>query len=303
MTPAASAPSPLPATPSPLPAKPSDTATAPAASAPATTLSAQEAALVMDDPTLEQTMLDAINQDRREHDLQPVAWDETAALAGARHVADMAQHGFFSHWNRSGYGPEYRYTQAGGSASVMENIYSYGYQYTDGRPAPIDDFVPIVERAEEELMLSPGHRRNILTPEHTHVGVGFAYNAETGMFLLAQEFTNHYVELEGLPMQAQPGAVVTVAGTLRETASEPLLNLAYQPFPSPRTVAELNTTSTYRSDATIFQALDISPAPDGSFQMEAVLDNEGQPGLYSMRVWVEHAGDRVLANDWTIAVR
>jgi hypothetical protein len=263
----------------------------------------QAASLVIYDPVFEQTMLDAINQDRREQQLQPVIWDEIAAQSAALHAADMAQHGFFSHWNQAGYGPEHRYNQVDGNASVMENIYSYGSQYTDGRPAPITDFLSIIERAQDELMRSPGHRQNILMPEHTHVGVGFAYNAQTGMFLLAQEFTNHYVTLDALPEQAQVGAPLALAGTLRETASEPLLNLAYQPFPSPLTVAELNATSTYRSEATVFHALDISPEPDGSFQSQAVLDNEGQPGLYSVRIWIEHKGRRILANDWTIEVR
>lgn len=259
--------------------------------------------LAMDDPALAQLMLDLINQDRQAHGLQPVDWDDRAAYAGALHAADMAAHSYFSHWSRSGHGPEYRYNQVGGMDSVMENIFTQWYRFDDGRPAPIDDFGAVVRRAQTGLMNSPGHRANILTPEHTHVGVGFAYNPETGSFYLAQEFINRYVVLQPLPAQAALGTTLQVVGELLPGASQPNINLTYQPFPQPMTLDELNATSSYSRDADIYQALNPHTTADGHFTAAVVLDHAGRAGLYSIRVWVNVQGQSVLASEWLIEVR
>jgi uncharacterized protein YkwD len=260
--------------------------------------------LALDDLELERVMLEAINRDRQEQGLAPVAWDRTAAYAGALHAADMAAHDFFSHWNREGYGPQYRYTRAGagGRDRVMENIYTSSARFSDGRPAPIEDFVEEVHEGQVNLMDSPGHRQNILTPEHTHVGVGFAYNPQAGRFVMAQEFVNRYVEMEPLPEQGPVGTRLLVVGRLLEGASQPNINLTYQPFPKPMSVAELNETGTYEHAAEIYQPVRPRVFEDGSFEAQVVLDYRGQAGVYSVRVWVGVQGQEVLASEWMVDV-
>lgn len=286
------------------PAAPSEaTATAVATTAPPASEAVPELPpLVMNDPALEEVMLEAINRDRQEQGLSSVAWDATAAQSGALHAADMAEYEYFSHWDQAGHGPQYRYNQVGGYDSVQENIFTYGYHFEDGSPAPIEDFAAVVRDSEASLMNSPGHRANILSPEHTHVGVGFAYNPQTGNFYLAQEFVNRYVEMEPMPAQAQLGENVAVVGRLLPGADEPLINLAYESLPQPMSIEELNATGTYISDAEIFEAISPDRAPDESFQAQPPLDNEGQAGLYSVRVWVQVEGQPVLASEWMIEV-
>jgi uncharacterized protein YkwD len=280
----------------------SDATDLPASSTTPTVPSINTIPLALADPALAQSMLEAINQDRQTHGLNPVAWDDTAAYAGALHAADMATHDYFSHWNRSGYGPEYRYNQVGGSDSVMENISTYSYRFDDGRPAPIVDFIPIIKQAQTGLMNSPGHRANILKPEHTHVGVGFAYNPETGSFYLAQEFVNRYVEMQPLPLQAEHDTILLISGKLLPDAHKPNINLTYQPFPQPMGLTELNATSSYSRDADIYEAISPNMEPDGTFATQIQLDNEGQAGIYSVRVWVEVQKQSILASEWLIAV-
>lgn len=247
-------------------------------------------------------MLGLINEDREANGLAAVAWDEPAARAGAQHAADMAAHAYFSHWNRAGYGPDYRYNQAGGRDSVQENIFTYAEHFSDGSPAPLADYAAVVRDAQVSLMDSPGHRANILTPEHTHVGVGFAYNPETGSFYVAQEFVNRYVALEPLPEQAQVGEEITVVGRLLPDARDPTINLTYQPFPERLSVATLNATSTYERDAEIYQALPPEYRSDGSFEAQAVMNHQWQAGIYSVRVWVLVGGQEVLASEWLLEV-
>jgi uncharacterized protein YkwD len=242
---------------------------------------------------LRQVMLDAINADRKANGLAAVAWDDVAASAGQAHAEEMLVNGYFSHWNLAGYGPEHRYALAGGLDTVAENIYEYWYRYGDGRPVPITDWNALIRKAEAGLMNSPGHRRNILDPFHTHVGVGIAYDAQKGELRLVQEFVNRWVRLEPLPQRLAVGATVTVTGVLLPGATDPVINLAYQAVPTPVSAKNV-PTGTYSSPAEFYQA--IKPDSTGErFASQIRLGKDEQKGLYSVRVWVKVAGQRVLA--------
>ena len=259
--------------------------------------------LVINDPVLDQVMLAAINADRQANGLVPVAWDATAAAAGAAHASEMAALGFFSHWSPDGFGPEMRYARAGGTDNAMENIFTSSSRYSDGRPAPIESFADLVVQAERDLMQSPGHRRNILMPSHTHVGMGFAYNPQTGSFYLVQEFVDRYVVMQPLPQTAPVGALMTVAGQLLPGSDAPLINATYAPFPQPMSLDELNATGTYLRAAQIYAPVSPQVAGDGSFSASVPLDYAGRPGSYSVRVWVTVGGEQVPASEQLIEVR
>lgn len=237
-----------------------------------------------------QRMLALVNADRAAQGLEPVAWDATAALAGQNHSEEMAQFGYMSHWNMDGYGPEVRYSRAGGLDIAQENVYRLVHQWQDGRGAPIDDWEQVVRDAQAALMNSPGHRANILAPEHTHLGVGIAYNAATGNVAISQEFVNRYVALEPLPKRAQPGDRLVARGTLLPGSSDPLVNIAYQPFPQPMTLEQLNQTSTYKSAAEHIAVPQIRAEADGRFVAEYTLDKSAPPGLYHVWLWVRTPG-------------
>jgi len=253
---------------------------------------------------LQHLMLDLVNADRRKASLGAVAWDDFAAQVGMAHALEMADNGYMSHWNLQGYGPDVRYSLAGGVDAVMENVYRYWYRYNDGRPAPIQDWQKVIREAQASLMNSPGHRANILDPDHTHLGIGIAYNAQTGDVRIAQEFINRYVTLDPLPRQMRVGDKLEVRGMLLPGAAEPLINLAYEPFPQPLTVGDLENKKpgTYTSPADIFQPLNPNVSGD-HFTASVMLDHNRQPGLYHIRVWVKTKGRDVAASDVVIAVQ
>jgi len=145
----------------------------------------------------------------------------------------------------------------------------------------------VVREAEATLMDSPGHRANIMAPEHTHVGIGIAYNAATGDVRIAQEFLNRYVALEPLPSQARVGDTLTVRGQLLPGASNLLINLAYEPFPQPMTVPEVEARSTYQSPAEFFSAVQPEVDAHGRFSAQVTLDADGQAGVYHVNIWVD----------------
>ena len=148
------------------------------------------------------------------------------------------------------------------------------------------DWRRVVEDAQAQLMKSEGHRANILAPEHTRVGVGIAYNATTGDVCIAQEFINHYVQIEALPRRARLGDRLVLRGKLLPGSSEPVVNLVCEPFPGSLSLEQLNATRTYESLAKLVSVVPVSSLDAGEFVAEIKLDNAGQPGLYHVRLWV-----------------
>jgi hypothetical protein len=207
----------------------------------------------------------------------------------------MAKHAYMSHWDLAGDGPDVRYGLAGGTDLVMENVYSSWQGYDNGTPVPITDWRAEIQRAETALMNSPGHRANIMAPEHTQVGIGIAYNSQTGEFRIAQEFVNHYIQLNPLPQSAQPGETLTVQGQLLSGSTSPVINLAYEPAPQPMTVEMLNQTHTYSSPAQLVEADPVQEKPGSQFTAQVHLGN--QTGLYHIRIWVTVSSKMVQAVD------
>jgi len=246
--------------------------------------------------------LDLINQSRTAEGLSPVAWDDAAAQVAQAHAEDMLAGPFFSHWNRAGYGPDHRAALTTGMTdAVFENIHS-SRRTDNGQPAPIEDWPQRVLDAHLGLMDSPGHRRNIMDPAHTHVGIGIAYRPEIGELRLVQEFINRYVELDPVPADLPVGAEVEISGRLINGASDPLINLAYEPFPQPMSLEQLAETGSYRPAAQFFSAPRTTVDGD-RFRTRAILDYNGQPGLYHVWIFVTAQGERVLAASPIIVVR
>lgn len=260
--------------------------------------------LEMDVSALQELMLDLINADRQTNGVSPVSQDEFAARIGTVHAQEMADNNYLSHWDMQGYGPDVRYSLAGGTDTVHENVYSYYLRFDDGRPAPIMDWGQVVRDAEKALMDSPGHRVNILNADHTHVGIGIAYNSQTGEVRIAQEFVNRYLSLSSLPQAIGLNDEIDLHGILLPGSSEPLINLAYEALPQPLTPDDLNNrmSHTYSSPAELYDS--ILPTITGNQFMTRLRLNVGNRiGLYHIRIWCKSNGRDVIAADIVVIVQ
>lgn len=251
---------------------------------------------------LEQFMIQLINDDRRANGLAEVARDSTAATAGQRHAEEMARFGYLSHWNLDGNGPDYRYNQAGGFDAVRENVYLYQHS-PNLAPTSAEDWQTLIRQAEQALMDSPGHRDNILASGHTHIGVGIAYEPTSGSLAIAQEFIDRYLVLQSISKRFSIGDSVTLSGRLDSRGTNPMLNLAYESFPSPLTVTDLKSMGAYESPAQIYEVIKLIPDDKGRFEQTVVLNNNGQPGLYHLRIGVDTHVGSVIAADVVAEVR
>src|SRR5712692_5766064 len=175
------------------------------------------------DEPVKRAVFERINRDRAAAGLPVVEWDEAASKVAddfcARQVAEKSR----GHFLTNGVPPYARMGFDGVFGMQLEN--SVSWITTAARFSE-----PILRLALEghEDMLgekppSDGHRKTILDPDATHVGVGFA--AENGRFQMAQEFlvrglarlslsavrSRRTVQFEGRPLGRSTLAFVTVA--------------------------------------------------------------------------------------------
>lgn len=248
-------------------------------------------------------MLTLINRDRLSMGLGPVALDEGAPMrAGQAHAEDMARSGYLGHWGLDGSVPEQRLTEAGGADMVLENASCFtDEQHRTIDPSPRIDAAQI-EHTESlffhELPPNDGHRRNILKPWHTRVGIGIAQprgtRTEIPVPCIAQEFVDTYGTYGSIPKEARAGSRLRVEGALDHGASPLGVGLARVELPRALAPSEANARRSYRVPEP-FQMYwppgyetPIPIAVKGArFGIEIPLDDHGKGGLYELSIWAK----------------
>jgi len=90
----------------------------------------------------------------------PLAPNDTVAAVARAHSQDMGDNGYFSHFDRDGYGNSFRLLDAGLSfSSFAENI-AAGYSTP--------------QSVVTGWLNSPGHCKNLLRDRNTQIGIGHA---------------------------------------------------------------------------------------------------------------------------------
>lgn len=250
-------------------------------------------------------VLTLINRDRAAAGLEPVALDPIAAVGAERHARDMAAHGFTAHWGSDGSVPEERYTDAGGSDLVQENVACL----FDGVPRELDDNphydAALLEQLQkmfmDEVPPNDGHRRNILKPGHHRVGIGLAQPASVNQPCLSQEFVDDWGDYDELPRDAARGVSLHVAGAIREPLRFGGVGLARIDARQPKSAQELNATSVYRipePETLYFPPGFKTPKPvrvEGQkFSIDFGLGPKPKPGRYEVSVWGKEQGKKEL---------
>jgi uncharacterized protein YkwD len=185
-----------------------------------------------DDPraAAKRVLVERINRDRERHGAPRLEYEHRAALVGDEFCLDAALAGTTGHWDAAGRAPYLRWGLAGGVDYHAENVVAY----TFGSGAVQHPLEELMLEAHQGMMAEraprDGHRRTILDPRFTHVGIGVA--EAVGQFRMAQEFTR--VALEWLEVPHAPLA----AGGLAYVAGRPLpglwigrVEILYEPRP------------------------------------------------------------------------
>jgi len=126
------------------------------------------------DSNAEQEMFSMVNIERAKAGVQPLVVDDNLRTLARAHSQDMLARGYFSHYTPEGQSPFDRMTEAGINFSFAgENL----------------ALAPSTDLAMQGLMNSPGHRKNILSPNFNKIGIGVIDGGIYGK-MYSQEFTN-----------------------------------------------------------------------------------------------------------------
>ena len=123
-------------------------------------------------PDLEAAMLEMVNKERLSNGLKILQADPEMTQVARMHSQDMFVKGYFSHYDLNGKNPfdrmrdaNIRFLAAGENLALAQTL----------------------EIAHRNLLNSPGHRANILSPEFNRLGIGILDGGFYGL-MISQEF-------------------------------------------------------------------------------------------------------------------
>src|SRR2546428_2028048 len=179
---------------------------------------------------LREEFLRLINGARRQFSLPAVQLDPFASTLADAYCRDQIRNGTTGHYTTDGQAPYMRYSFAGGNDGLSENAAAWSATYSFSDRALYE----MVRRSEDAMMreVAPhdGHRRTILDPYATHVGIGLAW--ERGEFRLTQEFIRHYVDWKRpLPRAAGMTEQVVAVGKPLKSYRVEAISVHHEPLP------------------------------------------------------------------------
>lgn len=121
---------------------------------------ARETAGLADVQAVRQEMLERVNAVRRGIGLKPLQLDPRLTAAAQKHADDMLARTYYNHISPEGTTPSQRVQAAGFVADVVAENIAAGHTST--------------EDALGAWLHSTDHRRNLLEPRLTHIGIGMA---------------------------------------------------------------------------------------------------------------------------------
>jgi len=185
-----------------------------------------------------------INAARAAAGLAPLAYDARLELVGDAHCEALIAEGGDGHFAGDGVPPYLRWLLAGGHGFHMENVGSYSSTGAIPDAAIAGILARSVAGMLEEKPPDDGHRRALLDPWITHIGVGLvrAYGELRATHELASEVTAQWT---GAPVVTAPRTGARIAGRLQDGWEPEAAEVLWQGLPRPLTPAQLHAARSY----------------------------------------------------------
>jgi uncharacterized protein YkwD len=265
--------------------------------------------------TLRAEFVRLLNHDRARFGLPPVQLDAQSSAVADAYCRAQIRNGTTGHFTTDGESPYMRYSFAGGNDGVSENAAAWSANYGFSDRALYD----MMRRSEAAMMAEvpphDGHRRTILDPAATHVGIGLAW--EHGEFRLTQEFIRRYIDwTRPVPRKATAFEPVLCGGRAVSGYDVEAITVHHEPYPQPMAAVTANAIATYKLPESRREYLprlkarftrlvaggieevseqysdggrgDFKATPDGKFSFAIPLPDG--PGIYTVVVWVRRHG-------------
>lgn len=182
-------------------------------------------------------LLARINGQRREAGVRPLAYCTRAARAGDLFCREAAEKEFSGHWDLEGRPPYLRWALAGGVDAHAENFSS-----RTRTPGPLDEpmenlLLDAHARFMAERPPHDGHRRTVLDPAFTCVGIGAAIRG--GEFRMTEEFVRQALDWVEIPYGPVPaGTAAPFAARMPIGWNVAAVEVGFEPPPRPMTREE-----------------------------------------------------------------
>jgi len=195
-----------------------------------------------DDPVKAQ-VLARINKDRADMKLPPVEWDEAASRVADAFAEAQVAEGTLGHYLINGIPPYARTALAGVLGMGAENAVSWRTTGSSFKESALD--LALAGQADMMREKPPydGHRRTILDPNATHVGVGYALKGNN--FRMAEEFQTRRLQELSLQRSADNPETVLFKGRPLASHSLQFVTIAHEPSPRPLPKAEASARTSY----------------------------------------------------------
>ncbi len=189
-------------------------------------------------------VLDHINTARAAYGVPPLVHLPWLSQLGDRHCHDLIEDQVVGHFSRRGTPPYLRYLLAGGTGYHRQNAAALISSAPLEPAAVLQALEESVDRMLAEQTPADGHRRTLLNPTSTHIGVGIAVR---GGWLAS---THEVVVLLARQVSPPPPAVpprtrLSYAATLPSPWQVRAVELLWEPLPAPLSAAQANAMASY----------------------------------------------------------
>lgn len=219
-------------------------------------------------PEAKARLFERLNHERRAAGLAPVAYDLLASSVGDAFCLDSARARSSGHWDTAGRPPYLRWALAGGVDYQAENFSSLS---RTGGGVDESEVLRLLLDAHGHMMAErppdDGHRRTVLAPEWTHVGIGAAVLG--GEFRMVEEFSRRAALWVDVPRDPVPaGARAPFAVKLPPGWTLFSVEVGFEETPRPMSREEIRRRGSYAYPAVSQRLLARAPGntqyPDGS---------------------------------------
>lgn len=194
-------------------------------------------------------VFEQINRDRAAHGLPGVLWDDAASRAADTYCADQIRERTSGHFLTNGLPPYARTSFAGVFGMQYENSVTWRTTASSFDETTAELALQAHAGMLAETPPNDGHRRTILDPAVTHVGVGYALVG--GSFRMAQEFLTRH--MERLTLERLPGRpVVAIQGALIEGRRLQFVTIGWEPVPTRLSREEASSRTSYGYPPTVY---------------------------------------------------
>lgn len=258
--------------------------------------------------------LTLLNRDRALHGLPALVLDARSSRAADSYCEAQIRNRTTGHFTTDGLTPYMRYTLAGGNDWLSENAAGWSADYSFTTRAIHE----MVLRSQQAMMAETppddGHRRAILDPNATHVGIGLAWQG--GEFRLVHEVLRRWIDwTRPFPRTASLTGTVTASGRTIGGAEIEAIAVHHEPLPTSLSPAQASARDDYslpdgRREYLPRMRTDVLPAADGGLILQRgnmaigrgdfPVTNDGRftfsvplsdgPGIYTVVVWLRRDG-------------